>query len=288
MRALALAAVLVASSAAAQHAGDLLMGSTQAGDGALGLVVDPARRVVVSPSVLPGFFTTTDPGFDALVVFDAGSGLHPLAVGTQVTVELVAAGTGVSIKIGAAILDTPGDVAPLPALHTHPEWRLVHEGDGFAFADVTVRLLSTAYAPSPGYTLTVTNDPTPPSTTTTMPGAPSSTTSTTTTTLPPACAPTSDPHVDAACSVERLVTALADLDRTTQRTLRRRTAAVRRLLARAASGRSRRLARVVRLLDADRSIIARAVRRGRIDADAAALLTEHVDAVAAAVARLRA
>jgi hypothetical protein len=205
----ALCAALAARPAAAQHPGDLLMGATQAAGGTLGVAFDFSRRVTVSETVLPGFFTATDPGFDALTEPDTTTGLVPLAPGTTIAFELLAADPGISLKIGAAIVDEAGESATFPMLHTHPEWRLAHAGSGFAYPEVTFRLIAVSgpHAPSPPYTLVVTNDPTPPTTTTSVPGQTTSTT--TSTTLRGGCAAQSEVAAVARCELAALADAVA-------------------------------------------------------------------------------
>jgi hypothetical protein len=186
----------LAGIARAQHAGDMIMGSTASGSGALAIDYDFAAKVVVTPSFSFGgqtLYTATDPGFDALVVAEPPS-FYPLAAGTPVRVELTAVASGLAMKVGATTLDAPGESALLgtmPSLHVHPEWQLLLADGVFGDYAVSFRLTTTsgAYTASAAYTATVTNIVPPATTTTTSTilGTTSTSTSTTTsTTLPSA------------------------------------------------------------------------------------------------------
>lgn len=90
-----------------------------------------------------------------------------LTEGTPVDVQLTALeaapGTTISMKVGDALLDEPGDTAligvAVEALHTHPEWLATVPGGapagGFTFS-LSFRLTTTAaaYGPSDDYTAT--------------------------------------------------------------------------------------------------------------------------------------
>lgn len=206
MAALLLGAARVAH---AQHAGDMLLGSTAPGGGALALQYDFAGEVRVSESFTGGgstLYTATDPGWDTLTA--AGGGLFPLAAGTPVTVTLTARDPGVSLKVGAATLDAAGESASLGAIpiHLHPVWQLLVPTGTLGRFTLSFELTTTApaYARSPVYTAAISNVVALPSsststststshtiatisTTTATATVPStSTSSTSTSTLPPA------------------------------------------------------------------------------------------------------
>lgn len=153
-----LSTLLTPFSAAAQHAGDMLIGSTAAGGGALTIAYDFATRILASPNVLPGFFSTTDPGFDAVAT--AGSGRFPLAAGTTVRMTLVAIDAGAQLQLDGTTLDGPGDGALIgtsPDLHTHPQWQLLLDEGAIGDFTISFRLTATGYADSETYQAVVTN-----------------------------------------------------------------------------------------------------------------------------------
>jgi hypothetical protein len=176
----------------AQHAGDMLIGSTADGGGSLAIDYDFGSKIVVTPSFSGGgltLYTATDPGFD--VVLADRPGFYRLDGATLVRLEVVGLDAGVSFKVGSTTLDAPGEsatIGTMPDLHVHPEWRLTLPdgvtGDyAFSFRLTTT---SAAYGSSAVYTATITNAP-PTTTTTTVPSGTTTTaaSTTTTTSLPP-------------------------------------------------------------------------------------------------------
>lgn len=158
LRPLALLFALVATPVFAQHDEDMLIGSTAAGGGALLVDFDFDDKVLATPSVLPGFFTTTEPGFDA--VTEPLSGRFPLANGTTVSVELMGAAAGVQMQIGGMTLDGPGDeavIGTMPSLHVHPQWQLLLDDGVTGDFTIAFRLTASGYQASPTYTATITN-----------------------------------------------------------------------------------------------------------------------------------
>jgi len=158
---------------------DMVIGSSAENGGQLLLSHDFSRPVVVTESVrADGLtrFTSTQPGFET--VLTPRPGLWPLRNATPVRMEIVRIEAPVSFKLGADVIDDPGQsvvIGSSPSLHMHGEWRLLlPDGEVGAFT-LTYRLTSTspAYTASPEYTFHLTNDPAfvPPSTTTTLPGA---------------------------------------------------------------------------------------------------------------------
>lgn len=181
-----------------QHVGDMLLGSTAAGVGALALAHDFATPVRVFESASGGgnvLYSATDPGWDALV--SPGGGLFPLASGTAVGVQITAIDAGVSLKIGASTLNAVGQARALgtaPSIHVHPTWQLVLPAGTQGERRVSFVMTSTTaeYATSAVYTAivsntttTTTSTPAPTTATSTLPGA-TTTTSSSSTTAPPA------------------------------------------------------------------------------------------------------
>jgi hypothetical protein len=176
----AFAFLLLAAPAGAQHAGDMLVGSTTAGGGALGIAYDFAPPVVVTESASGGgstLYSGTDPGWDLLAT--PTGRLVPLPSGVPVTVVVTAIDAGASLKIGPTTLSAVGHSRLLgmtPSVHVHPIWQLVLPAGTTGSRAIAFRLVTTAagWSDSPSHVVTLTNAP---STTTTS----SSTTTTTTT-----------------------------------------------------------------------------------------------------------
>jgi hypothetical protein len=161
----------------------MLIGSSSAGGGALVIEYDFADKIVASPNVIPGFFSTTEPGFDAIE--EPEPGLFPLANGTTVEIEITAIAAGARVQIDGTALDAPGEsavIGTMPDLHTHPQWQLVLEEGVTGDFPIAFRLTASGgtYAASQVYEAIVTNveegtSPTPTSTATTPTPAPTST-----------------------------------------------------------------------------------------------------------------
>lgn len=120
-----------------QHAGDMVIGSSSVGGGALRIRYDFSVPIRVVPAFQAGgivLYTATNPGFDALLRDEPQEGLYALAAGIQVRLELGRTDSGASIKIGGNTLDQPGEsvtLGSMPNLHVHPEWRaMLREGVG--------------------------------------------------------------------------------------------------------------------------------------------------------------
>jgi len=191
---IALAALACApGTARAQHL-DMFVGSTLAGGGALALDYDFGPPVTVVKSFEgagQALYVNTDPGWNHPP--PAGP-LFALTTGTPLTVELAAADAGASIKVGAVVLDVPGEATSIGnagagAPHVHPVWQLVLPSGVAAERSVsfTMRTSSGAYAQSATYTLRLTNTTTSTSTTasSSSTSTTSSTSSTSSSTLPP-------------------------------------------------------------------------------------------------------
>ncbi len=192
-----IAALLVAlwtTPAQAQHAGDMLVGSSAAGGGALVIDYDFGAKILATPNVIPGFFSTTDPGFD--VVLQAGSGAFPLASGTTVTVEITAIADGAQMQIDGTTLDGVGDravIGTMPTIHTHPQWQLILQQGASGDFPVAFRLTadSGTYAASLTYAAIITNIEGGPATATPTPALDATTT--------PTPAPTATPGEGRLC-----------------------------------------------------------------------------------------
>jgi len=154
------------STAFGQHAHNIEIGSTADGGGALAMDWDfdaqPIARVM--DSGFPGLFSGDVPGFGDAA--DAAPDIYQLEVGTEVEIVVTAIDSGVSVKIGAVVLDSVGDTAVLgtttPELHNHPEWQLLTaDANTFGEGRVSFRVRegSTAigYADSAIHTIHVSN-----------------------------------------------------------------------------------------------------------------------------------
>lgn len=178
--------------AGAQHGGDMLVGSTVNNGGALAIQFDFAPKIQLAPSVtIAGttVYTTTDPGFDA-ILSDAG-GFFVLNNNTQVSVQILSFDAGASLKVRSTVLDTVNESAVLgtytnaapDALHHHPTWTLTLPNGVYGDYDLTFRLTTTSgsYTASQTYAVVLTNaTPAPtatptPSVTPTSTGSPTAT-----------------------------------------------------------------------------------------------------------------
>lgn len=169
----AAAALLIATSAAAQHDGDMVIGADASGGGTLAIEFDFASKVkttftadVAGTSV----YTATEPGFDALDTDEPLESFYTLAPGTTVSVEITRLDAGkTAMKLNGVTLDAVGESTVLGTaggvppndLHHHPELQLLlllapgefGEGQiGFKLTTSTV-----GYSASQEYTLTLTN-----------------------------------------------------------------------------------------------------------------------------------
>lgn len=195
------------TSAHAQHAGDLIVGSAANGGGALKISFDFSRKVVATPSFTSGGFTlytTTDPGFDALVNDDPANAFYALDTNTPVRVELTAIaplppGSIFSMKFRTVTIDAVGESAldgTMPNLHYHPTWGLYLPNGVFADYAISFKLTTTAagYSQSVPYTIIVTNvvppTATPSATPTTTPVATATASATPTATATASATPT--------------------------------------------------------------------------------------------------
>ncbi len=148
---------------------DLVVGSSQPGGGALGVLFDFAEEVVLTRSATLGplvVYSAIDPAFDGLTEDDPDASLYVLSGEIPLAVELVAIDAGAELRLDASVLAQPGDTAEIvmgPGVHFHPEWRVIApEGPTPGPHDVTFRLgdASGRYGTSQTFTLTlVVTDP---------------------------------------------------------------------------------------------------------------------------------
>jgi hypothetical protein len=153
------------------HAGDMVLGSTAPGGGALAIGFDFFTVVRVSLADVVGstsLYTAVDPGFD--VAEDTSAGVHPLRRGTEIRVEIIGLDEErVAVVLNGTTLARAGDVAvlgttragPQVSPHRHPELqlRLPQPPGEFGEGSLSFRLTtpSPAYAPSKPYTLRISN-----------------------------------------------------------------------------------------------------------------------------------
>jgi hypothetical protein len=165
----------------AQHHGDLIIGSTADGGGALAVEYDFDTVVPVSFSESLGgvsIYTATEPGFDALASDEPAESFFVLDGGTQVSVEITGIDAGkTAMKLGGTTLAAVGDTvvlgtagaAPPNDLHHHPELQLIlmlppgKFGEGsiafrltttsasYASSEIHTLALSNGHLPSPAY-----------------------------------------------------------------------------------------------------------------------------------------
>jgi len=143
---------------------DLVVGSSQPGGGAIGVLFDFAEEVVLTRTATLGplvVYSAIDPAFDGLTEDDPDASLYVLSGEIPLTVELVAIDAGAELRLDATVLAAPGDTAEIvmgPGVHFHPEWRVIApEGTTPGPHDVTFRLgdASGRYGMSQTFTLTL-------------------------------------------------------------------------------------------------------------------------------------
>lgn len=123
--------------------GDIIMGSTQRGAGALALEYDFAQEVAVSFSQCVGgsgeacdggivLYSGEAPGFAPLEADEPEESFFVLEEGTAVSVERTAGDAAASFFYGGVNLAEPGDSVLLgtaiEGLHQHGEWQLTLPG----------------------------------------------------------------------------------------------------------------------------------------------------------------
>lgn len=202
--------------AAAQHGGDMLIGSTANNGGALAIQYDFGPKIQLAPSVTIGgttVYTATDPGFDAILA--DGGGFFVLNTNTQISVQLLSFDAGASVKVRTTVLDTVNESAVLgtytnadqEALHHHPTWTLTLPNGVSGDYDLAFRLTtnSGSYTASQTYAVVLTNATPAPTATTTTTAVASSTpttsvTAATATPSAPAATPSATPTPPPVCA----------------------------------------------------------------------------------------
>jgi hypothetical protein len=145
-------------------------------------------------------YSAIDPGF-ILGAEPLPAGLHVVAAGTPIGLEVVARDVAVRFRLNGEDLE-PGEsglIGTAPELHNHPSWQLsVPQGLRGDFS-LSFKLTTTSgtYAESDTFTILLTNLPTP------TPEAPSPSPTPTATVAAPACA--GDCSGDGAVTVNELV-----------------------------------------------------------------------------------
>lgn len=175
---------------------DMLLCSTAPGGGALALDHDFSDPIGLHQTLCVGgvcLYSSTNPGFDVATADQPERGLYTLRNRTAVTFELVSADPGVSVKIGSAVLNTPGARATLgttPDVHVHPSWQVAVPPGQAGVSQLRFRLTTTSrfYAPSAIFTLRMHTGPLVPT-----PTATSAPTATPTPTPTPSLTPTAPP-----------------------------------------------------------------------------------------------
>jgi hypothetical protein len=171
---IAIATMLASGPLLAQpHAGDMIIGATGDGTGALAIEYDFSGKVKTAfAAEIAGtsIYTATEPGFDALDMDEPLESFFVLDDTTEVTVEITRIDAGkTALQLNAATLDAVGEsvvlgtqgAAPPGDLHHHPEFQLLLmlPAGEFGEGSISFKLTTTsvAYTESEEYTVTLTN-----------------------------------------------------------------------------------------------------------------------------------
>ena len=188
-RGLVLSVLVLTTSSAFAHSDGIAIRSTAAGGGMLaatGIDAEPIHAPLVFCSNGECLFVTEEGSILSPVDEDAAEGLHALVPDTAIRLEILSIDAGASLKVGGAKLDRAGESTMLgkaPRLHAHTFWQVeAPEGDQGEWRVVfRFKSPSTAYDPSPEYTITVTNaEPVATTSTSTVTVSPTSTSTSTT------------------------------------------------------------------------------------------------------------
>lgn len=123
--------LFVGKSTYAQHAGDVFVGRTAAGQlrisapGSGGYVPDESIKVLPAVMGLFNGWSDNNPGFDRIVISDPGNDFLTLQSGCQVRIEVVQVDPAFqAISASFSIIDDPGERLLLggSTLHTHLTW----------------------------------------------------------------------------------------------------------------------------------------------------------------------
>ena len=159
------------------HGPEMLLGSTAANGGALGLSYDFSTLNSVTPTVSIGGLTLSTsvfPGFEWLQEDAPDLDLFALKSGTPFSMQVVSIDAGLSIKFGSVTLKAAGDstvvgtTTRIPGDHVHPEWQLLLPDAVTGTYRVSFRVTTSArgFSQSPVYTLAFSNAPEPTATVT--------------------------------------------------------------------------------------------------------------------------
>jgi len=162
------AMIVMAVRAACAHGPQMMLGSTAANSGVLGLAYDFTDPIVVTPEVSIGgmtLFSSIFPGFEWLQANDPTDSLYVLKVGTPFSMQIVSIDSGASVMVGLTTLSAAGQSAFVATTtnvagdHFHPQWQLLLADGVTGSYSVSFRLTTTShlYKQSPVYTLTITN-----------------------------------------------------------------------------------------------------------------------------------
>lgn len=156
------------TNAQAQHAGDVIVGVSAAGQLKIGGFI-PDEHVVVLPPVsglLQGW-ANNNPGFDHLVNAEPDNDNYPLQPGAQIRLQALAIDPALrAISPSFVIIDAPGESMSLGTntLHTHPTWHINSQDANFDAMKTlwrgTFKLIdqgSTAYIESAPFTFYFSN-----------------------------------------------------------------------------------------------------------------------------------
>jgi hypothetical protein len=180
----------------------MLLGSTAANGGALGLSYDFATLNPVTSTVSIGGLTLSTsvfPGFEWLQEDAPDLDLFALKSGTPFSMQVVSIDAGLSIKFGSVTLKAAGDstvvgtTTRIPGDHVHPEWQLLLPDGVTGTYRVSFRVTTSArgFSQSPVYALEFSNaQEATPTLTASAPATPSATL---TSTPPPSPTQTATP-----------------------------------------------------------------------------------------------
>ena len=177
-----MALIVFTSASLAQHVhdGDIIVGSTADGSGALAVEYDFDDVIFVSPGFSFGgstLYTSTEPGFDTLDEDEIDEGFYALdTAGVGVFVEIMALDAGASMVINGITLDAigesaqigittfdPGPPANVGGLHNHPIWQLFLPEGVLGQYEISFKLTENhaSYSESEVYTAVLSNVPEP-------------------------------------------------------------------------------------------------------------------------------
>jgi len=161
-------ALVTTAAPAYAHGPEMMLGSTAAGSGALGLAYDFTDPIVVTPELTLGsmtLYSSIFPGIEWLQEDDPADMLHVLTVGTPFSMQIVAIDPGASVMVGGTTLSAAGQSAFVATTtnvtgdHFHPQWQVLLPEGVMGSYSVSFRLTTTShsYVQSSVYSLMITN-----------------------------------------------------------------------------------------------------------------------------------